>query len=112
MKSTVIQYKTIEVETTPGISVWDITPQIKQILLDSKISDSFVNVISLHTTTDRMHLIPTLACCPLYFVQVWLPSHTLASIHWCSSSLSVAHTFKLMCVLEWLEGVGGERESQ
>ncbi len=36
---------------TTGISITDITPQIKQILSDSKIQEGFVNVISRHTTT-------------------------------------------------------------
>lgn len=34
-----------------GISIWDITPQIRQILADSEVENGFVNVISRHTTT-------------------------------------------------------------
>eukprot|EP00291_Cryptomonas_curvata_P004689 CAMPEP_0172191116 /NCGR_PEP_ID=MMETSP1050-20130122/23512_1 /TAXON_ID=233186 /ORGANISM="Cryptomonas curvata, Strain CCAP979/52" /LENGTH=183 /DNA_ID=CAMNT_0012866109 /DNA_START=157 /DNA_END=705 /DNA_ORIENTATION=+ len=50
----IIQYKTIEVETVQGISIWDITPQLKTILAESGAENGFVNVISRHTTTALM----------------------------------------------------------
>jgi len=50
----VCKYKTLTLETEPGISVWDITPQIKELIKECGMREGFVNVISRHTTTAVM----------------------------------------------------------
>ena len=34
-----------------GISIWDITPHLRQILFESNIQNGFMTVMSRHTTT-------------------------------------------------------------
>ncbi|KAJ1490521.1 hypothetical protein T484DRAFT_1758910 [Baffinella frigidus] len=46
-----IQYKTINIKTGPGITVWEITSHIREMLEESGVKNGFVNVISRHTTT-------------------------------------------------------------
>mmetsp|Transcript_16994 Transcript_16994/g.32555 ORF Transcript_16994/g.32555 Transcript_16994/m.32555 type:complete len:196 (-) Transcript_16994:203-790(-) len=44
-------YHQLQVPTKLGISLHDITPQIKSLLEEAGISNGFVNVLSRHTTT-------------------------------------------------------------
>ena len=44
-------YAQIEVETQPGISIFNITPQIKDQIQKLGVQEGFVNVLSRHTTT-------------------------------------------------------------
>eukprot|EP00640_Fibrocapsa_japonica_P004121 CAMPEP_0113943648 /NCGR_PEP_ID=MMETSP1339-20121228/26949_1 /TAXON_ID=94617 /ORGANISM="Fibrocapsa japonica" /LENGTH=222 /DNA_ID=CAMNT_0000948585 /DNA_START=15 /DNA_END=683 /DNA_ORIENTATION=+ /assembly_acc=CAM_ASM_000762 len=46
-----IHYKQIEVDTKFGISLFDITPQIKELVQEHDIKEGYVNVLSRHTTT-------------------------------------------------------------
>lgn len=41
----------IELDTQPGIGLFDITPQLREKLNESGLRNGFVNVISRHTTT-------------------------------------------------------------
>lgn len=47
----VFHYAQIEIETKPGIALFDITPHIRQQVADLGVSEGFVNVLSRHTTT-------------------------------------------------------------
>eukprot|EP00878_Enallax_costatus_P012807 GHUV01013374.1.p1 GENE.GHUV01013374.1~~GHUV01013374.1.p1 ORF type:complete len:137 (+),score=15.44 GHUV01013374.1:111-521(+) len=47
----VFHYSQIEVETKPGIALFDITPQIRQQVQQLGVTEGFVNVLSRHTTT-------------------------------------------------------------
>jgi hypothetical protein len=47
----VYHYTQIEIETQPGISIFNITPQIKDQILNLGVQEGFVNVLSRHTTT-------------------------------------------------------------
>jgi hypothetical protein len=40
-----------DVESAAGISVWEITSHIREMLKESGVKNGFVNVISRHTTT-------------------------------------------------------------
>jgi hypothetical protein len=42
----VFKYSQIELETGPGVSIHNITPQIKQAVEEAGISDGFVNILS------------------------------------------------------------------
>lgn len=44
-------YTQIEIETKPGIALFDITPQIRQRVQQLGVTEGFVNVLSRHTTT-------------------------------------------------------------
>lgn len=44
-------YTQIEIETIPGIALFDITPQIRQRVQQLGVTEGFVNVLSRHTTT-------------------------------------------------------------
>jgi thiamine phosphate synthase YjbQ (UPF0047 family) len=45
------KYTQIQKKTHPGISVWDVTPDIRQAVEDAGVKEGFVNVINQHTTT-------------------------------------------------------------
>lgn len=45
------KYTKIKKETHPGISVWDVTPDIRKAVEEAGIKEGFVNVINQHTTT-------------------------------------------------------------
>uniref|UniRef100_A0A383WEC1 Secondary thiamine-phosphate synthase enzyme n=1 Tax=Tetradesmus obliquus TaxID=3088 RepID=A0A383WEC1_TETOB len=47
----VFDYTQIEIETKPGIALFDITPQIRQRVQQLGVTEGFVNVLSRHTTT-------------------------------------------------------------
>ncbi|WIA37706.1 hypothetical protein OEZ86_014591 [Tetradesmus obliquus] len=47
----VFDYTQIEIETIPGIALFDITPQIRQRVQQLGVTEGFVNVLSRHTTT-------------------------------------------------------------
>lgn len=49
--ATKIVYKQIEKRTAPGIALFDITPQIRELIEEEQITTGFVNVLSRHTTT-------------------------------------------------------------
>lgn len=49
--ATKIVYKQIEKRTAPGIALFDITPQIRELIEEEQITNGFVNVLSRHTTT-------------------------------------------------------------
>ncbi|WP_224086646.1 secondary thiamine-phosphate synthase enzyme YjbQ [Nostoc sp. MS1] len=46
-----IIHKILEIETEPGINIYNITPQIKYFLADTQIQNGQVLVFSRHTTT-------------------------------------------------------------
>ena len=46
-----IIHKTIELETETGINIQNVTPQIKQIITESGITNGQVSIFSRHTTT-------------------------------------------------------------
>jgi len=50
-KSSCFQYKQIEVITHEGVGLFDITPQIEDLLAELGATEGFVNVMSRHTTT-------------------------------------------------------------
>eukprot|EP00775_Hariotina_reticulata_P001345 gene1345-1687_t len=47
----IFHYAQIEVETKPGIALFNITPQIRQQVQQLGVTEGFVNVLSRHTTT-------------------------------------------------------------
>jgi len=44
-------YEQIELDTKPGIALFDITPQIKEVIKKHGVAEGTVHVISRHTTT-------------------------------------------------------------
>lgn len=49
--STVFHYSQLEFDTQPGISLFDVTPHIKERIRSLGVTEGFVNVVSRHTTT-------------------------------------------------------------
>lgn len=47
----IISYTQIELDTQLGISLFDITPQIRQRIAELGVTEGCVNVLSRHTTT-------------------------------------------------------------
>lgn len=47
----VFHYEEMVVDTKPGIALFDITPQIREIVARSGVQEGCVNVLSRHTTT-------------------------------------------------------------
>jgi thiamine phosphate synthase YjbQ (UPF0047 family) len=44
-------YHEIQLQTRPGIALFDVTPQIRALIQQEQIQDGVVNVLSRHTTT-------------------------------------------------------------
>lgn len=50
-QQTIFKYTQVELDTKPGIALFNITPTIRQAIAEAGVREGFVHVVSRHTTT-------------------------------------------------------------